>query len=130
MFANVMDQSEKEKFLELIHKIAQCDEDYSEEEEELLNNYKIELGIQDVKDTDTLEGHVEFFAGKTPELKKIVFFELYGMIMADGKIAPKESELIEMVEKAFGLPESLYIEIISVADELRKVYDRIYDVLF
>ena len=52
------------------------------------------------------------------------------MIMADGKIALKESELIEMVEKAFGLPESLYIEIISVADELRKVYDRIYDVLF
>ena len=130
MFANVMDQSEKEKFLELIHKIAQCDEDYSEEEEELLNNYKIELGIQDVKDTDTLEGLVDFFAGKTPELKKIVFFELYGMIMADGKIALKESELIEMVEKAFGLPESLYIEIISVADELRKVYDRIYDVLF
>ena len=83
MFANIMDQSEKEKFLELIHKIAQCDEDYSEEEEELLNNYKIELGIQDVKDTDTLEGLVEFFAGKTPELKKIVFFELYGMIMAD-----------------------------------------------
>ena len=101
MFANVMDQSEKEKFLELIHKIAQCDEDYSEEEEELLNNYKIELGIQDVKDTDTLEGLVEFFAGKTPELKKIVFFELYGMIMADGKIASKESELIEMLWYCF-----------------------------
>jgi uncharacterized tellurite resistance protein B-like protein len=130
MFANIMDQSEKEKFLELIHKIAQCDEDYSEEEEELLNNYKIELVIQDVKDTDSLEGLVDFFAGKTPELKKIVYFELYGMIMADGKIASKESELIQMIEKAFGLPESLYAEIISVADELRKVYDRIYDVLF
>lgn len=130
MFANIMDQSEKEKFLELIHKIAQCDEDYSEEEEELLNNYKIELGIQDVKDTDSLEGLVDFFASKTPELKKIVFFELYGMIMADGKIASKESELIEMIEKAFGLPQSLYAEIISVANDLRKVYDRIYDVLF
>ena len=130
MFANVMDQSEKEKFLELIHKIAQCDEEYSEEEEELLNNYKIELGIQDVKDTDTLEGLVEFFAGKTTELKKIVFFELYGMIMADGKIASKESELIEMIEKAFGLSEGQYTDIISVADELRNVYDRVYDILF
>ena len=70
------------------------------------------------------------FAGKTLELKKIVFFELYGMIMADGKIASKESELIQMIEKAFGLPKSLYTEIISVADELRKAYDRIYDVLF
>ena len=42
MFANVMNQTEKEKFLELIYKIAQCDDEYSEEEEDLLNNYKIE----------------------------------------------------------------------------------------
>ena len=64
MFANVMNQSEKEKFLELIYKIAQCDEEYSEEEEEILNNYKAELGMENVNDTDTLEGLVTFFAGK------------------------------------------------------------------
>ena len=130
MFANVMNQTEKEKFLELIYKIAQCDDEYSEEEEDLLNNYKIELGLQDVNDTDTLEGLVNFFAVKSPELKKIVFFELYGMIMADSKIEEKEAALIEMIEVAFGLPESQYMDIIAVADDLRKVYDRIYEVLF
>ena len=130
MFANVMNQTEKEKFLELIYKIAQCDDEYSEEEEDLLNNYKIELGLQDVNDTDTLEGLVNFFAVKSPELKKIVFFELYGMIMADSKIEEKEAALIEMIEAAFGLPKSQYVDIIAVADDLRKVYDRIYEVLF
>ena len=130
MFANVMNQTEKEKFLELIYKIAQCDDEYSEEEEDLLNNYKIELGLQDVNDTDTLEGLVNFFAVKSQELKKIVFFELYGMIMADSKIEEKEAALIEMIEVAFGLPESQYMDIIAVADDLRKVYDRIYEVLF
>lgn len=130
MFANVMNQSEKEKFLELIYKIAQCDEEYSEEEEEILNNYKAELGMENVNDTDTLEGLVTFFAGKSPELKKIVFFELYGMIMADRKIEKKEAELMEMIEKAFGLPESQYKDIISVAEDLRNVYERIYEVLF
>ena len=130
MFANVMNQAEKEKFLELIYKIAQCDDEYSEEEEDLLNNYKIELGLQDVNDTDTLEGLVNFFAVKSKELKKIVFFELYGMIMADSKIEEKEAALIEMIEAAFGLPKSQYVDIIAVADDLRKVYDRIYEVLF
>jgi uncharacterized tellurite resistance protein B-like protein len=130
MFANVMNQSEKEKFLELIYKIAQCDEEYSEEEEEILNNYKAELGMENVNDTDTLEGLVTFFAGKSPELKKIVFFELYGMIMADRKIEKNEAELMEMIEKAFGLPESQYKDIISVAEDLRNVYERIYEVLF
>ena len=130
MFANVMNQTEKEKFLELIYKIAQCDDEYSEEEEDLLNNYKIELGLQDVNDTDTLEGLVNFFAVKSQELKKIVFFELYGMIMADSKIEEKEAALIEMIEAAFGLPKSQYVDIIAVADDLRKVYDRIYEVLF
>lgn len=130
MFANVMNQSEKEKFMELISKIAQCDDDYSEEEEEILNNYKIELGIQDVNDTDTLEGLVNFFAEKSRELKKIVFFELYGMIMADRKIESKEATLMEMIENAFGLPESQYRDIISVAEDLRNVYERIYEVLF
>ena len=130
MFANVMNQAEKEKFLELIYKIAHCDDEYSEEEEDLLNNYKIELGLQDVNDTDTLEGLVNFFAVKSPELKKIVFFELYGMIMADSKIEEKEAALIEMIEAAFGLPKSQYADIIAVADDLRKVYDHIYEVLF
>ena len=130
MFANVMNQTEKEKFLELIYKIAQCDDEYSEEEEDLLNNYKIELGLQDVNDTDTLEGLVNFFAVKSKELKKIVFFELYGMIMADSKIEEKEAALIEMIEAAFGLPKSQYADIIAVADDLRKVYDHIYEVLF
>lgn len=125
-----MNQAEKEKFLELIYKIAQCDDEYSEEEEDLLNNYKIELGLQDVNDTDTLEGLVNFFAVKSKELKKIVFFELYGMIMADSKIEEKEAALIEMIEAAFGLPKSQYVDIIAVADDLRKVYDRIYEVLF
>lgn len=130
MFANVMNQAEKEKFLELIYKIAQCDDEYSDEEEELLNNYKIELGIQKVNNTDTLEGLVKFFAGKTQELKRIIFFELYGMIVADGKIESKEGELIEMIENSFDLPKSQYEEIISVADDLSRVYDRIYEVLF
>jgi hypothetical protein len=36
MFANVMNQTDKEKFLELIYKIAQCDDEYSEEEVRLV----------------------------------------------------------------------------------------------
>ena len=42
----------------------------------------------------------------------------------------KEKKLIELIETAFGLSEKQYQDIITVADELRNVYDKIYEVLF
>ncbi len=41
MFLQVMNNEEKEKFLELVYKIANIDGEYAQEEEELINNYKL-----------------------------------------------------------------------------------------
>ena len=59
-----------------------------------------------------------------------ILSRVYGMIMADRKIESKEKKLIELIETAFGLSEKQYQDIITVADELRNVYDKIYEVLF
>ena len=52
------------------------------------------------------------------------------MIIENRKIESKEKKLIELIETAFGLSEKQYQDIITVADELRNVYDKIYEVLF
>ena len=71
MFVNLFDQEEKEKFLELIYKMATCDGVYAEEEKELLNNYKIEFGIDQIPDTLSVHDLVQYFAEKTDDKKKI-----------------------------------------------------------
>lgn len=130
MFTNLFNNEEKEKFLELIFKIAHCDGDYAEEEEELINNYKIELNISDIKDTASIDELVIYFGRKSDKIKKIVLFELYGMMMADANIADEEKHILDLIKFEFKFKDEVYDSIIDAATELQNVYDKIYDVLF
>ena len=130
MFVQVMEKEEREKFLELIYKIANIDGDYAEEEEELIDSYKTELELSDIKDTDTIEEIIDYFSSKSESIRKIVLFEVYGMINADGKIDISEEKIFNLSQEKFGISEQQTKAIINVAEELQEVYDKVYDVLF
>ena len=51
MFLQVMNMEEKMKFLEFVYKIANIDGEYAEEEIEIVNSYKNELGINEIPET-------------------------------------------------------------------------------
>ena len=126
MFVNLFDQDEKEKFLELIYKMATCDGVYAEEEKELLNNYKIEFGIDQIPDTLSVHDLVQYFAEKTDDKKKIVLFELYGMVLADDEIGEQEKDLFEEIKKIFALNTEVYDKIEKAAVTLKEAYDAAY----
>ncbi len=128
MFLNSMSSDEKKRFLELAYKFAQIDGNYAEDEEEIINSYKAELGITDICDTGSIDDLMDFFATRSESVKRIVLFELYGMIYADGKIEESEKEVFEKLKSKFGLSEELVNKITEVADELQAVYDKIYDI--
>ena len=130
MFVQVMEKEEREKFLELIYKIANIDGDYAAEEEELIDSYKAELELSDIKDTDTIEEIIDYFSLKSESIRKIVLFEVYGMINSDGKIDISEEKIFNLSQEKFGISEQQTKAIINVAEELQEVYDKVYDVLF
>lgn len=130
MFVNLFDQEEKEKFLELMYKMATCDGVYAEEEKELLNNYKIEFGIDQIPDTLSVHDLVKFFAEKTDDKKKIVLFELYGMVLADDEIGKREKDMFEEIKKIFALNTEVYNKIEKAAVTLKEAYDAVYDAVF
>ena len=129
MFLNSMSNDEKEKFLELAYKLAQIDGEYAEEEEEIINSYKVELGIKEIGDTGSVDDLIDFFGTRDEPVKKIVLFELYGMICADEKIEKSEKDVFEKIKTKFGVSEDLVKQITEVADELQAVYDKVYDIL-
>ena len=129
MFLNSMSTDEKERFLVLAYKLAKTDGNYAAEEEEIINSYKAELGIADIGDTGSIDDLIDFFATRNETVKKIVLFELYGMICADSKIEESEKDVFEQVKTKFGISEELVKQITGVADELQAVYDKIYDIL-
>lgn len=130
MFANVLNSEEKEKFLELVYKVATVDGKYADEEQELVNSYKAELGLSMILDTDNVESLIGYFSLKPIEIQKIILFEMYGMIMADGKIKAEEEQILSTIYKKFNLDKEEIDAIVSVAKELQQVYDKVYDVLF
>lgn len=130
MFLNLINKEEKENFLELVYKIASCDDEFSEEEEEILNNYKLELGIETVPDTKPAEKLIAYFADRETQLKKVVFFELYGMIMADGMMVDDENAMLEKIKEAFALGDQAYADMMAAADGLQKAYDAVYTAIF
>ena len=125
-----MNQEEKENFLELVYKMATCDGVYAEEEEELVTNYKWELNLKDIPDTKTVSELLDYFSEKSNALRKIVFFELYGMVMANGEIEKNEKEIMDELKIKFTLDEKAYADMIMAADMLKDAYDRVYSAVF
>ena len=130
MFLQVMNTEEKEKFLELVYKIDNIDGEYAEEEQEIVNSYKNELGLSKVPETSDIDGLVRYFSAKATELKKIVLFETVGLINADEKIEKEEADLLDKMSGAFGLDKDVVDRIKSVAKKLQDVYDEVYSALF
>jgi len=129
MFLNVMEVEERKKFLELAFKLAQIDGDYAEEEEEIINSYKAELGITEIEDTLSIDELISYFSSKNDTVKKVVLFEVYGMIRADDKLEKSEEEVFDNIKSQFDISADVVEQIVSVADELQNVYDKLYDVL-
>ncbi|SEA29263.1 hypothetical protein SAMN05216349_108125 [Oribacterium sp. KHPX15] len=129
MFLNSMNSDEKEAFLELAYKLAQVDGNYSKDEEDIINSYKAELNIKNVGDTRSVDELIDFFATRNEPVKKIILFELYGMICADSKIEKSETEMFDKLKSKFDVSDEIIKRITEVADELQTVYDKLYDVL-
>lgn len=130
MFTSILSEEERGKFLELIYKMACCDGEYAEEEQELLDNYKKELMIDTIPETDSINGLADYFSTKSNCIKRIVLFEVWGMILADRNVGKAEKAAFEYIKKAFDLEDSVIEKVVSVANELQRAYDHVYDVLF
>jgi len=130
MFLQVMNDEEKARFLELVYKVASIDGEYAQEEQEIVNSYKNELGIYDVAETGNIDELISYFSDKNLTLKKIVLFEIIGLINADDKVEAAEASVLVKIENAFGLDKKLVDKIDSVIKKLQNAYDEVYDVLF
>ncbi|MCD8189031.1 MAG: hypothetical protein LUD78_02205 [Clostridiales bacterium] len=130
MFTQLMNKEEKAKFLELVYKTATCDSDYAEEEQELVRSYQIELGMDEIPETASLEELIAYFAAKETTLKKAVLFELYGMILADDKIEAAEAQILELIDQHFALSKEAYDRLLEAARELQQAYDKVYSAIF
>lgn len=130
MFLNALNQEDKKKFLELLYKIANCDGEYAEEEAEIIRNYQLELGISEIPETATQAELIAYFGEAMETVRKIVLFEIYGLITSDDTIAADERHALHEIADRFRFDQAQVLELETLAEKLRQVYDEIYDAIF
>ncbi len=100
-----LETKEKFSFLQLAHYLARIDNHYGEKEEEIILEYCLEMGVENIGMFDIekfcLEDILNDF--KSKKSQKIVLLELMILIHIDNNFHLNEQELIKKITDKFGL---------------------------
>ena len=109
MFVKLLKPEEKALFLEFAYSLAHEDGRFAESEKEMMEAYCNEMGVSFDLSHAPQETHVlvkKMAETMTPEEKKIAFFELVGLAMADGDYGEEERAAMKALEEVFGMTET------------------------
>lgn len=108
MYLMKLQAKEKFSFLQLAHYLARIDNSYGKKEEEIILEYCLEMGIENLSFFDEksflLEDILKDF--KSKQSKRIVVLELLILVHIDGIVHLKEEKLINLIINNFGLEEN------------------------
>jgi len=108
MFLNLLKPEAKQLFMEAAYSLAHADGQFADEEKAMMAAYEKEMGVtfdllQAPKDLHAL---MKKMAGTlAPQEKKIAFFELVGLAMADGEYGTEERAAMKELAASFGMAQ-------------------------
>jgi hypothetical protein len=105
MFLKYLSDSDKERFIELAYKLAYANRDFPEVQRKLLGRYKEECGIRFIPNTTTKEELIAYFGGHSEEIKRIVYYEIYMLLISDDQIDADEMKVLRELRAAFGFSD-------------------------
>lgn len=122
MFLNQLLEKEKIAFLELAQVVAWVDDEFTAEEEALLNLYKQEVGVaQDfLIQKHSLQEILAHFSSETS--KNIAFIEVLAVVFSDGVYSDEEKAIIKEIQQAFGFSNEKYEKYKSWIQKINNVY--------
>lgn len=98
-------QEDKLKLLELLYKLAICDDQYDVDEEFIVAQLQVECGTDEIPDTATIEELISYFENKDLQTRKIVLSEILALIYVDDYISLTEHLYYSQILEAFGFTE-------------------------
>lgn len=131
MFLNELSAAEKENFMSLAVNAAKSNDELADEEYLMLQEYCREMGLPyfDASTVKPLDEIVDTFKKSSSKVKKIVVFELLGLLVVDGDFDNKERAFFKEFYEKLGVSEETVIELNNLLDEysnlMRKISDKI-----
>ncbi len=121
MYLGILENKNKELFLNLAYNLALSDGDYSEDEEMMIKSYCNEMQIE--LDMKNINRSIDSIIKEMSEEcnirdKKIIAFESIGLAMSDGCYCEKEIKVIESMILKFDLSR----EFVNKCEEIINEY--------
>ncbi len=97
MYLHLLREDEKKDFLELAYYLMGSDGIHHDKEIAIFESYKHECSLQEYMPSkqNDLEGIIDNFKTTSYKTKKIIFIELFGILLADGKVHDNETAFID-----------------------------------
>ncbi len=130
MFVKNLSKDDREHLLNLIYLVAKIDGDYADEENEVLEKYRREMKLDELKIlSDNITDLIMYFADKETKLKKIVLFEVCSMVLADEQFVNREKVIVDTIRSSFGFTLAQANELFSLVLEQKKLNEKILEVM-
>ncbi len=125
MYLNRLKQKEKENFLELAYYIANIDDDFAQEEENLIFTYRKEMELEDyeAKGID-FKQILNYFSNKNKEVKNIVFIESFALILADFSYDEEEEKFVNKMKETFAFSNKKKDELCQWVKDVIETYKK------
>lgn len=127
MFLDMLNKDEKEWFLDLAIKAAEANGDVAQEEIQMLRTFAAELNIPARTKTDRELNDIlkDFSENSSKKSKKIVLFEIIGILFADSEFDDEEKKYLDKVTTVLDLDDSVKNEMITEINEYSALFNRI-----
>lgn len=100
MFLNLLEEKEKIGFYSLAKELALANKIITQEEDEMLKDYILEMKISECKLNMSLLDAIEIISKASKKVRKITIFELVGLVYADNEFdIHEEKMIIDLCEK-------------------------------
>ena len=127
MFVGILDKKNKRLFLDLAIKAADCSNGISSEELEILRSLSKETEEQlDFEQSHELSDIIAELEKNTSTMeKRLIYFEILGIMYADGVFDDKERAFVKNIKDHFMISDETSKKILEQIEEYSDLYKRI-----
>ena len=124
MFLNELNKEEAVAFINLVKEFANVDEIFAKEEKTLIADYIKELSLKEEEVKELTLAEIEIILkNSTDRAKKIIYFELVGLALADGEYEHKEKVFLSDLAYSFNIGLSRRLEFMDFFKHVKSIYD-------
>jgi len=131
MFLSILNNQEKEDFLNLVTNVAEIDGEFTEAEKNQINAYILEMGLTPKpKDAYNKSNSVLFkeLSSSTIQVKRAIFVEVVALMIVDG-MKNEEKVLLNEMQKAFDIKDEFKDQSIAWYSNISPLYKKGFDLI-